>query len=172
MAPAIAGTFLIVFAFVLYKRKKWPKLQNLAMALGAVGLLGGAISRWADSVADYLDRTLGGFLGGLAGTAAWPVAALAGFGGALWWLLEMWPKSKPGKNLFYVSAALPFLVAMIPGQVGQSAMTGLQNANAAVGAPIAGLFGDGGSAEPANPPRKAPPPRTPAPRPATPPPAG
>lgn len=144
MEAGVAGAFALATAFVLFKHKKWPKVQLALIVGGVSSLLGGVVADYVRDWTGQIDTAFGGWTKDVVG-ARIPVLGLLAFVAFMFLLFALLPKAKPRPNVIWLAALLPVIAPAIPGRAGDATTKIVGGVNAATTSVMGGIFGDGPS---------------------------
>jgi hypothetical protein len=168
MEAGVAGAFALAIAFVLFKHKKWPKVQLTLILGGVSSLLGGVVADYVRDWTGQIDKAIGGWTEDAVG-AKIPALGLVAFVAFLFLLFALLPRARPKPNVIWLAALLPVIAPAIPGRAGDATTKIVGGVNAATTSVMGGIFGDGPSPGQPKPKPKPGPKHTDTVRPSTPP---
>jgi hypothetical protein len=142
MSAAVAGAFALVIAYVLWRKKKTPKLVLVLVVGGVSSLVGGIVADYLRSWFSQVDKAASDFTNNLIGTPL-PLLGLVAVAAMGFLIFELLPKAKPKPNTVWLAVLLPLLAPAIPGRAGDATTKVVSGVNAATTSVIGGLFSDG-----------------------------
>ena len=104
----------LTVGFVLWKRKKTPKLVGWLALIAGFGIGGGLLGALLHQGGTLIARAASTGTELLLGVAL-PAAVVVGIG--LWIGLDLWPKHKPSKALPVLALLFPILLATVGGML-------------------------------------------------------
>jgi len=141
MSAAVAGAFALAIAYVLWRRKKAPKVTLVLVVGGVSSLLGGIVADYVRSWSTQVDQASSDFTRNLVGTPL-PLLGLGAVVAMGFLIFEMMPKAKPKPNTIWLAVLLPLLAPAIPGRAGDATTKVVSGVNSATTSVIGGLFSD------------------------------